>query len=262
MPVNIKFSKYQGTGNDFILIDGRDSQSPINQIDDLAEFAREVCDRHFGIGSDGLIVIKTHASLAFYMDFYNPDGSQSFCGNGSRCAVQYYRTLAACESIISFEAIDGVHEAQIKNDEVAVKMTLITGPFKIGNDVELHTGSPHYIRFVDELPNDNLVLNAREIRYSDRYKLKGINVNFVKRTEQIVEVQTYERGVEGETLSCGTGVTAVALACAFCFNQKSPVHIATKGGELSVQFKYEGSQFSDIFLNGPAQKVYEGIWEN
>jgi len=260
MPTIIRFSKYQGTGNDFILIDGRDENSPIHQISSFTKFAEQVCSRHFGIGSDGLIILKKHGVLHFYMDFYNPDGSQSFCGNGSRCAVEFFRTLTDFSGVVQFEAIDGQHEAKITDGGVTVRMSMNGKPKMKGEDVEINTGSPHYIRFVDELPGEEILPLAREIRYSEAYKSSGINVNFVRLNDNFVEVQTYERGVENETLSCGTGVTAVALACAYKFNNVSPVTVKTKGGSLQVYFKQDNKNFSDIYLEGPALKVFEGTW--
>lgn len=258
MSGKIPFVKYQGTGNDFVIVNALQAQALPT---DLKAFAREICDRHFGVGSDGLIVLKQHEELDFYMDFYNPDGSQSFCGNGSRCAVHFYSSIAQKQGEIHFEAIDGKHQAHYNGDEVSIEMKLYAPIAQKQEDLILDTGSPHYLIFKDELPGTNVVEEARKIRYSDAFKEEGINVNFVKITGNAVDIQTYERGVEDETLSCGTGVTAAAIGAAEKAGLSSPVVVHARGGKLSVSFDREGDQYSRIYLKGPAVKVFEGVWE-
>lgn len=254
----INFFKYQGTGNDFIMLDNLSNSFKADKV----EFARRWCDRHFGVGSDGMIFLEKSANSDFKMDFYNPDGSQSFCGNGSRCAVQFALQLGIVnpDKEISFEAIDGLHIAQIQNDLVSVQMKNVDGVRMVGSDFFIHTGSPHYISF-DEQKEKNLIEFGRRIRYSDAYKPGGTNVNLVSTLERNhIQVATYERGVEDETFSCGTGVTAAALAYAFKNDlSQGVVTIEVKGGTLHVNFEKHENGYHNIWLKGPAQIVYQGV---
>lgn len=254
------FHKYQGTGNDFILFDGRDGKfKPAkNEI-------MRLCDRRFGIGSDGIIIIEDTGDADFYMKFFNPDGSQSFCGNGSRCAIMFAHKLGIISSTARFSAIDGLHEGRIENNLVRIRMRDVHGVERQGNDYIIDTGSPHYIVYVDNVDDVDLISEAGTIRYSKRYKAEGINVNFAEASPipvgagHALRLRTYERGVEAETLSCGTGVTAVALSYAHQHPQLKSVRVLTPGGELSVEMKNLGKEcFEDIWLIGPAQFVFEG----
>jgi len=249
------FYKYEGTANDFIMIDDRLNLFPANP-----EVISKLCDRKTGIGSDGIILIKNDTDADFYMDFYNPDGSQSFCGNGSRCAVAFAFRMGITGRKTRFNAIDGMHSGELfDNNRVKVSMGDVTTVEKIEADLILDTGSPHYVKFVAELENENIVASGKEIRYSDRFKERGINVNLVEKISQnALQCQTYERGVEDETFSCGTGVTAVALAAGFQYDLAAPIRVVTKGGELKVGFTKTGDGFTNITLEGPATPVFKG----
>jgi len=253
----IKFYKYQGTGNDFILIDNRDSSFRSAKI----PFVQQWCDRRFGIGSDGMIFLENANDADFYMDFYNPDGSRSFCGNGSRCAVSFAKGLGMISgSTVSFEAIDGIHCAEISEDTVRVQMKDVESVEVIGADFFINTGSPHYICYDEESLKD-VVEFGRKIRYSDKYKPAGTNVNLVKTISgNHIHVKTYERGVEDETFSCGTGVTACALSYAFKNNiSQGTIITDVKGGTLRVKFEKHENGYRNIWLEGPAKFVYQGI---
>lgn len=258
----MKFVKYQATGNDFILIDNRSGEIQLskNQIIKL-------CDRKFGIGADGVILIEKSDSTDFTVNYYNSDGSQSLCGNGSRAAVQFASSLKLVNGKTTFEAYDGVHQAELLNSGIVrLKMRDVTGMKNIGHDLFIHTGSPHYIRFEKTLRDSPIFEEGRKIRYSEAFKPGGTNVNFVEiLPDNNLFVRTYERGVENETLSCGTGVTAAALA-ATTRGFSSPIKIKTLGGELSVEFKTSHSgesstSFTDIYLIGPAKRVFDGTLE-
>ncbi|MCA6074367.1 diaminopimelate epimerase [Fulvivirga sedimenti] len=254
MPTII-FEKYQATGNDFILIDNRQKIFP-NQLDLIPR----LCDRKFGIGSDGLILIQEHPECDFEMVFYNPDTSQSLCGNGSRCAVKFARELGMIRDTCRFMAYDGIHEASI--DEagiVKLRMQNVQNVRSLEDGMLVDTGSPHLIRYVQDIEAVDVAGRGREIRYSDPFKKGGVNINFVEvQGDQSIFVRTYERGVENETLSCGTGVTAAAIACGLR-SMASPVQIKTKGGKLEVAFNENTDQtFTDVYLIGPAQHVFSG----
>ncbi len=256
--MKLTFSKYQGTGNDFIMLDNRSGQYDALSLEQV----RFLCDRKFGIGADGLIKISKDGNTAFEVDYYNSDGSKSFCGNGARCAVAFAGTLGIEVSTVVFTAIDGLHEAESREDLVYLKMGNVHEIHSKDKDWVLDTGSPHYIRFVANSLDLDVVKEGRKIRYAPEYNEVGINVNFVEvlRNDEI-EVTTYERGVEDETLSCGTGVTAAALAYAREEKRfgKQKIHIHTKGGKLQVAFERTGdSDFVDIYLIGPAQHVFDG----
>ncbi len=256
------FFKYQGTGNDFVLIDQRTTHY-LTPAD--TETIARLCDRRFGIGADGLILLQNRAGYDFEMVYFNADGrTSSMCGNGGRCMVAFAKRLEIIEERCHFLAIDGAHEACISGpDWVELKM----------NDVEtveanpdfffLDTGSPHYVTFVERLDALNVVQEGRTIRNSERFKAEGTNVNFVEIGSEKVAVATYERGVEDETLSCGTGVTAVALALAAAKNLdgEQTLPIQAKGGALDVKFRKNNGQFEDIWLCSPAEMVFQGMVE-
>lgn len=252
----IDFYKYQGTGNDFVVIDNR--SLALDRAD--KSIAQKLCDRKFGVGSDGLILIENHQDYDFEMVFFNPDGSQSMCGNGSRCAVKFAQFLGIIQNKTTFLSTDGVHEASIDDDIVRLSM----------RDVEqsqinifpehstINTGSPHYVIFVSNINDKDVKSEGATIRYSDEFASDGINVNFVeKQSGNQISVRTYERGVEDETLSCGTGVTACAIAHVV-HGGISPVEIKTLGGQLSVEFDWTEGVAKNIWLIGPAKKVFKG----
>ncbi len=256
--MKISFTKYQATGNDFVLIDNRDKQYTFT-----IEQIKKICDRRFGIGADGLMLIEKHSALDFNLVYYNSDGSQSLCGNGSRAAVAMAATLGLLKDKTTFNAYDGAHEAELlPTGIVRLKMNPVTEVKKYGSDYFINTGSPHHLQFVPNVESINVVEAGRKIRYSEPYQPKGTNVNFIQLLDNnTIFVRTYERGVEDETYSCGTGVTAAALASSF-HEYKSPIHIKVMGGELDVEFKTgQAGMFEEIYLIGPAKMVFEGALE-
>lgn len=263
--MKIHFYKYQATGNDFILIDNRSAALNFSNRQ-----IQQLCDRKFGIGADGLMLIEKHPSLDFNLVYFNSDGSQSLCGNGSRAAVQFASLLGMVNGKASFNAYDGKHDAELaSNDVVRLRMNDVNAVEKKGEDFFINTGSPHHIRFVNGVKEYPVFDEGKSIRYSEDYKPNGTNVNFVQILDNnTIFVRTYERGVENETLSCGTGIVAAALASSFK-GFSSPVKVKAIGGELSVDFKFKNSgessghhgTFTDIFLTGPAKLVFEGDLE-
>jgi diaminopimelate epimerase len=256
--MKVHFYKYQATGNDFVVMDNRDGKLSLAK-----EQIEKICDRRFGVGADGLMLIEKHASLNFNVEYYNSDGSQSLCGNGSRAAVHFASTLGLVNGKSTFNAYDGAHTAELLSTGIIrLKMNEVKEVKSIGSDYFLNTGSPHYIRFVDDIHQYPVVEEGRKIRYSEAFKPGGTNVNFVQLLpDNTIYVRTYERGVEDETLSCGTGVTAAAIATSLK-GYTSPVNIKVKGGDLSVEFKSgQSGTFTEIFLVGPAKMVFEGDLE-
>ncbi|MEM7163439.1 MAG: diaminopimelate epimerase [Bacteroidota bacterium] len=251
--MQIRFEKYQGTGNDFIIIDNRQRTFPVSN-----ELIQQLCDRKFGIGSDGLILFEEDDASDFYMNFFNPDASKSFCGNGSRCIVKYAIQKGIIGESCVFKAIDGLHEAKRNDNWIHIKMNNVNSYERKGLDYQVDTGSPHYIKMVENVDIININAEAHRIRYSEEYQEKGINVNFVEHQFDKIKMRTYERGVEGETLSCGTGVTATVLAMAIEHNLDRDLDVNTKGGQLRVTFERNEQEFKNIWLCGPAEKVYEG----
>lgn len=253
--MEISFYKYQGTGNDFVMIDDREQKFDVSDL----KLVSKLCNRKFGVGADGLILIRNHADFDFEMIYFNADGSQSMCGNGARCAVAFAAFLGILEEETSFLAIDGAHEAILKDGLVQLLMGDVAGIDEKGADFFVNTGSPHHIRFVDEVEKYPVFEEGKKVRYDQIYAPAGTNVNFVEEVnEDEIFVRTYERGVEDETLSCGTGVTAAAIA----FGKEKPaatIKIKTLGGQLSVKFKAsENGSFKEIWLIGPAEQVFTG----
>jgi len=231
---------------------------------------RFLCDRKLGVGADGLIKISKDENLDFNVEYYNSDGSQSFCGNGARCSVAFAKTLGQLDDTTKFNAIDGVHEAKMTVDGRVHLEMLPVSNIERSRDEEnrdtnifiMDTGSPHYVKFVDATNAPDIVRFGKEIRYSDRFKNEGINVNtVVELGPNTIHVATYERGVEDETLSCGTGVTACALAYMLMTGSKEEVNVSTKGGKLSVKATTSDKGFENIWLIGPAKKVFDGSIE-
>ncbi len=256
--MRIAFEKYHGTGNDFIMINDADKLLDTQNVD----WVKKLACRRFGIGSDGVILIRPHLQYDFEMIFFNPDGSQSFCGNGSRCAVAFARKSGYVkQSSTRFLSTDGEHIATIdKSNIVSLQMNPVTHWDFLQNDYFIHTGSPHYIKYVSNINEINVFEQGRNIRYSEPYRAEGTNVNFVETKDDChIFVRTYERGVENETLSCGTGVTAAALSYAVKHNiQSGEVAVSTKGGELSVSFERNSKGFENIWLTGKATYVFKG----
>ena len=257
--MEILFKKYQGTGNDFIIIDNREHNFPENDF----EFVKNLCDRRFGIGSDGLMLLQNYPSLDFEMKYYNADGMPgSMCGNGGRCMIAFAKSLDLIKSKAKFMAVDGIHSAKISENMVSLAMQDVKTIRSTDLGHEIYTGSPHLVVMVSDLRNLDVYAEGKRLRNLPLYASQGINVNFVQEFKDYYEVRTYERGVEDETYSCGTGVTAVALVMASLKNVKDHKmqKIQTKGGELMVSFhKNEKTEmFDQITLNGPAEFVFEG----
>ena len=253
----VQFEKYQGAGNDFIMIDNRSGKYNTLGIEQITW----MCSRHYGIGSDGLILLNESDDSDFEMDFYNPDGSQSFCGNGARCVVAFANALGVEATTHTFKAIDGIHEYVLEDTSIGIHMGDVNHIELVGIDSAfLNTGSPHYITLSDDLGTENTLAIGREIRYSAKYKQDGVNVNLVQiKTSHEINIATYERGVEGETLACGSGATACALFLAFRneLNQGTVI-VNAKGGKLAVRFARNETGFEHIWLLGPASKVFNG----
>jgi diaminopimelate epimerase len=257
--VKLHFYKYQGAGNDFILIDNRD-----NGVDHHnPKLISSLCDRRFGIGGDGLMLLQNKDGYDFEMVYYNADGQpSSMCGNGGRCIVAFAKFLGVIESETEFLAVDGPHYAKIseEGDWVSLQMIDVNQVTTDADAYVLNTGSPHYVKLVEGLEQRNVYQEGHAIRNNATYRKNGINVNFVEPMEEGYFVRTFERGVEDETFACGTGVTAVALAMAQHKQQTGHIDTPIKvlGGNLNIRFDYDGKVFSEIFLEGPAVKVFEG----
>ncbi|MFI8378111.1 diaminopimelate epimerase [Leeuwenhoekiella sp. NPDC079379] len=254
----LSFYKYQGTGNDFVIIDNRQNVFSKNNT----KLVKEMCDRKFGIGADGLMLLEKHDTLDFTMVYYNADGNPStMCGNGGRCLVAFAKAMGVIDKTTTFEAVDGVHEAFIKDELVHLKMQDVDAIQKFDSHFFLDTGSPHHVAWVSDIASYDVKKEGAALRYSDLYGREGSNINFVEQTETGFRMRTYERGVEDETLSCGTGATAVALAIHKLGKTISTsVPLQVEGGELQVDFKPTAEGYTDIFLIGPAQQVFEGLW--
>ena len=251
----IEFYKYQGTGNDFIMIDDRDKEFDLTDNDLIAA----LCERRMGIGADGLILLREHETLDFEMIYFNADGKQSsMCGNGGRCIIAFAQMLEMIENETTFMAIDGQHKGRLMDDGIYLQMQDVKEIEGVGDGLVLNTGSPHYIEMVDDLKNIDVCKQGRKIRNSLPFKKDGINVNFVLDANDL-QVRTYERGVEEETLSCGTGVvaTAIAMHYANCI-EESLVNVKTNGGELTVSFEEFNGGYRNIWLSGDASMVFAG----
>lgn len=259
--MQLKFFKYQGTGNDFIIADNRKSEYSFLTTDQI----RRLCDRRFGIGADGLMLLNEKKGYDFEMKYFNSDGREgSMCGNGGRCITKFAYHLGIHRNEYRFIAADGDHEAEIDTDGiVSLKMKDVDKVRKTQGDFVLNTGSPHYVKLVTDAMEMDVYKKGRDIRYSKEYEQEGINVNFVEQAgEHQIIVRTYERGVEDETYSCGTGVTAAALVCFHNENGFNDVEVRTLGGSLTVEFERMAEErYVNIWLCGPAEKVFEGAVE-
>jgi diaminopimelate epimerase len=257
--MRIPFSKYHGAGNDFIIIDNRKSQfSPKTSL------INKLCHRQFGIGADGLMLLEQDPDSDFKMRYFNSDGKEStMCGNGGRCIVLFAKNLGIINGQTRFFGIDGLHLANIV-DENTVNLKM-----KDVDDIEhnddfylLNTGSPHYVTFVNDIDSIDVTLEGRLIRQSMLTDSGGVNVNFVQITSDGIKIRTYERGVEGETLACGTGAVASAIATNHWLeDQKNDYQINARGGILNVSFIKSGDEkFTNIWLKGPAIHVFDGLY--
>ena len=253
----IQFYKYQGAGNDFILLDNREQAYASLTTAQV----RLLCDRRFGIGADGLMTLDASEDADFAMSYFNADGREgSLCGNGGRCLTAFAAHLGIVRSQARFRAVDGIHEAVLRDQgEVDLKMMDVRKVERGYDTAVLDTGSPHYVKYVDRLDELDVVKEGRKIRYSEQFARDGINVNFVEYGSESLHIRTYERGVEDETLACGTGITAAAIVAAGNQNQPYRIPVRARGGNLEVRFAKKGDQeFTDIWLRGPAVFVYEG----
>jgi len=254
--MQIIFYKYQGTGNDFVIIDNRQGDVVLTR-----QQVKFLCNRRFGIGADGLMLLNTKAGYDFEMIYFNADGGEStMCGNGGRCLVKFAHDMGMKKYQYHFIAIDGDHEANISdNGWVNLKMLDVSMVDYRRGDAVLNTGSPHYVKTVSEIKAVNVYKEGRDIRYNNEFEKEGINVNFVEQEQDHIFVRTYERGVEDETLSCGTGVTASALVNAHNDKGFNRVEVETLGGKLAVEFdKDDDEHFKNIWLCGPATFVFKG----
>lgn len=253
----IYFSKYQGTGNDFVMLNNM-----YGEYDFISEeHVQRICNRRFGIGGDGLIRINRSSVNAFEVDYFNSDGSKSFCGNGARCSLAFSESLGINIQEVEFSAIDGVHRGGKDGDRYWVEMLPVKNIEKDNQNYILDTGSPHYVHFCEDVRKEDIVSFGKQVRYSERYKAEGINVNISQVTGNGLKIRTYERGVEDETFSCGTGATACALAYAVKENMNGhqSIDVDVEGGKLKVTFTGSSSEgFNNIRLIGPAQLVFEG----
>jgi diaminopimelate epimerase len=258
--MKIPFYKYEGTGNDFILVDNR--QLGWRPVQKAVAF---LCDRHFGIGADGLMLLTEQKEFDFRMTYFNSDGLESsMCGNGGRCMTAFADTLGLGKETKKFSAVDGPHESRILRYlrggmQVTLHMKDVIAAEKEDDHYFIHTGSPHYVRFSTDVGNANIVVEGRKVRYSSRFEKEGTNVDLVEVFPDHLFVRSYERGVEDETLSCGTGVTASAIAAAM-EDPENPGYfdVRTRGGDLKVSFSRVGNAFREIWLEGPVNFVFSG----
>ncbi len=256
--MRIQFHKYHGAGNDFIVIDNR---NPVFDKSDRCT-VKKLCDRRFGIGADGLMLLQGHPDLDFEMIYFNSDGNEgTLCGNGGRCIISFAKYLNIIDDKTRFMAIDGVHDGVIKTKEyVQIKMSDVKKIEALGKDFFLNTGSPHYVVFCNNLKDLDVYEEGRKIRYNDKFYNEGTNVNFVEKDGNNLFVRTYERGVEDETFACGTGIVASAITAAHISqkHEKNAYNVKALGGKLKVEFKYEKSMYTEIWLSGPAVRVFDG----
>ena len=252
--MKLNFFKYQGTGNDFVMIDNRTKTFPKEKTDIFSQ----LCDRHFGIGADGVILIEKDDVFDFKMIYFNADGSETFCGNGARCAVAFAEKLNIIENSTKFLAVDGEHFAEINDEIISIKMIDVNTINVNKNSAFTNTGTQHHVELVDELDNYPVYTKGKEIRNS--YKKPGANVNFVQQLDdKTFKVRTYEKGVEDETLACGTGVTAVAVVMHKLKKTKSnKISLPVEGGSLYVTFTEKEGKYTNIYLKGPAKLVFKG----
>ena len=256
--MELEFYKYQGTGNDFVMIDNRSNSFPKENT----QLVAHLCDRRFGIGADGLILLDNDAATDFRMVYYNSDGNlSSMCGNGGRCLVAFAKKLNVIQNETTFMATDGLHYATVGADGIVSLQMIDVAEIKNTPDYSfLNTGSPHHVQLVTDLEHYNVKENGAAIRYGDLYGQQGSNVNFVKKIDDATfSLRTYERGVEDETLACGTGATAVAIAMnATRQTDLNTIHLNVEGGKLAVSFDIEDGKYTNVFLKGPAEFVFKG----
>lgn len=253
----MKFYKYQGTGNDFVVVDDRSGSFPVSQ-----PYIAHLCHRRFGVGADGLMLLQNAEGYDFRMVYFNADGTEgSMCGNGGRCLVRFAHDLGIIGDETTFIAVDGEHQAKVSPEVISLKMIDVNEIEK--NEIYdfMNTGSPHYVEYVEDLKNMDVYQKGKNIRYSEPFVSRGgTNVNFVEVVgDNQLEVRTYERGVEDETYACGTGVTACALSANLRYGFEDFVNIKVLGGQLRIEFDRTVTGYENIFLIGPAVRVFEGM---
>ncbi len=256
--MKIKFCKYHGTGNDFVIIDNR----KILFDRDKKNLIAKLCNRRYGIGADGLILLQNAQGYDFEMIYFNADGNESsMCGNGGRCLVDFAKKLGIINDKANFLAIDGQHEAIIKGKIISLSMSDVNDIEINTNNCFMNTGSPHYLVFIDNVDEVDVVEEGKKIRYNDRFRGQGVNVNFLEKRNDMLYVRTYERGVEDETLSCGTGMVAASLYASLkgVLGDDDICNVTTPGGDVKVKFtKHKNNIFTNIRLEGPAIYVFTG----
>ena len=254
--MKLKFFKYQGAGNDFVMIDDRQQTFPIS-----TKLINRLCDRHFGVGADGLILLQNDTESDFKMVYFNSDGNEStMCGNGGRCIIRFANDLDVASENMTFTAIDGLHHGIVDSNVIRLQMIDVDEVEDHDHYLFMNTGSPHHVEFVEKVDDVDVYNRGKEIRNGSPYFEKGSNVNFVEvMPDNNLRIRTYERGVENETLACGTGITAAAIS-AYVKNlvDKKSIEIKALGGDLSVNFEENNHKFVNVWLNGPAVKVFEG----
>jgi len=255
--MTLTFYKYQGAGNDFIIIDNR--KNILNPAD--RKRIKQICNRRFGVGADGLMMLYDHKEVDFEMKYFNSDGYEgTMCGNGGRCIVMFAEKIKLIKQNARFKTSDGVHTAEISDTTVRLRMNDVNTIRELGDSYFIDTGSPHYVTFTNDIDNIDVFNEGRKLRNNQQFKPNGTNVNFVKVLTDGLSVRTYERGVENETLSCGTGVIAAAIASVYSGQIDSDnVQVKTRGGIMNIGFsRTDKDLFSDIILEGPAVFVFEG----
>ena len=254
--MKLNFNKFHGTGNDFIIIDNRDNKIST----DSTTLFKKLCNRNFGIGADGLILIHNHKQYDFEMRYYNSDGIEgTMCGNGGRCAFAFAQKAGIVNEKTTFAASDGLHSAKQDGDNISLSLNNVSPPVLVNGNHFLNTGSPHYIIPVPNISKVDVSEMGNKLRWSDHFAPGGTNVNFMESNDKIIKVRTYERGVENETLSCGTGITACAISNRLNGRDgRHDVIVEALGGRLEVSFILEKNSASSVWLKGPAEFVFEG----
>ncbi|MBF0597512.1 diaminopimelate epimerase [Faecalibacter sp. WQ 117] len=254
--MKIKFYKYQGAGNDFVMIDNRTKDFPIDK-----NIIEKICNRNFGVGGDGLILLENDQASNFRMVYFNSDGNEStMCGNGGRCIVRFAHDLQVTDENMTFNAIDGLHHAVVDGDTIRLQMIDVKEVEDHDRYLFMNTGSPHHVQFTKSVKDVDVYNLGKKIRNGSPYYEEGSNVNFVEiLPNQSLKIRTYERGVENETLACGTGITAAAIASYIRgFVKNNNIYVEALGGKLSVNFEEKNNTFENVWLNGPAVRVFEG----
>jgi len=255
--MQIKFYKFHGTGNDFVLVDNRENHVQLSTTQ-----IAQICHRRFGIGADGLMLLQNDNEHDFKMIYYNSDGNQgSMCGNGGRCIVAFAKYLGIIDNHTTFVASDGLHHANISNNIVSLQMIDVMQIKNYNSDFVVDTGSPHYVKFIENIDNFDVVNEGRKIRNSAHFIANGINVNFIEYKDSALHMRTYERGVEDETYSCGTGAVAAALVAKQQLQFiENAITLNTLGGKLFVSFNINDNKYTNIILEGAATMVFDGIY--